>query len=221
MHLGNKALLNKSQTPLLKIGEASLSITNTYRYLGMTLDTQLNFKAHTKIILRNINHKTYMFRRTHPSLTEDSALKVLKCIMLPVIDYADIIHTCTNKTILDRLQNAFERALKTLYPGDRSGIPALSVKAKVNKLSDRRHMHLLDAAFNLTLDHSNIDDRDIRTRAHDGKHLLVKRPKNPIYRKSLEYRLSTTWNSLKTEPRILETKEEFQRWNQKFHSDLI
>ena len=221
MHFGPIAVINKSQKPVLQINNTRLTVTNTYRYLGMTLDSQLNFKEHTKTLLKSVNFKTYLFRRTRIELTDASALDVLISLILPVIDYGDIIYGVTTKTLMNQLQSAFERGLKTAYymDEDRRNVPKLMSKAKVNILSDRRQMHLNTAAFNISSIENNIDIRDIRTRAHDGKLLKVIWPKDPFYRKSLEYRLPTVWNALETDTRNIALKVTFQTWNKKFFLD--
>ena len=170
MHFATVAISRKSQKPVLKIAGSTLAITQTYRYLGMTLDTLLNFKEHTKILLKSINFKTYLFRRERLSLTDDSALKVVKSMILPVIDYGDIIYGTTNKTLLDQVQSAFNRGLKTAYylDDDKRDIDKLLGKAKVNTLLDRREMHMNTAAFKISQIEANVDTRNIRTRAHDG-----------------------------------------------------
>ena len=183
----------------------------------MTLDSQLNFKDHTKTLLKSVNFKTYLFRRTRLELTDISALVVLISLILPVIDYGDIIYGVTTKTLLNQLQSAFERGLKTAYymDDDRRDVAKLMAKAEVNLLSNRREMHMNMASFNISLLPGNVDQRDIRTRAHDGKLLKVIWPKDPFYRKSLEYRLPIVWNNLKTETRNITLKVPFQTWNKK------
>ena len=82
-------------------------------------------------------------------------------------------------------------------------------------------MHLSQAAFDLSLNEQWIDGRDIRTRAHDGKLLTIKRPKKNFYRKSLEFRLPTLWNSFKQDTRNIIEKDKFQRWNKKRYKDIL
>ena len=79
-------------------------------------------------------------------------------------------------------------------------------------------MHINTAAYKLTQVEANLDNRDIQTRAHDGKLLKVTWPKDPLYRRSLEYRLPTAWNDLLVETRNLDNMA-FQAWNKKFYLD--
>ena len=48
MQIGTDANLKSMQKVSLKLGWAALNKTFTYRYLGITIDSNLNFKAYTK-----------------------------------------------------------------------------------------------------------------------------------------------------------------------------
>ena len=221
MQLGTKAHIKRMPRISVKLDNAPLAKAFTYRYLGITIDTNLDFKAHTKGLIRNINHKVYLFRRVRGKLTEESSEKVLRNMILPSIDYGDIIYSVTSKTVLEGLQYAFNRGLKTTYRNEEFHVVPSLRKLKVSRLQDRREMHLYTAAFDLSTNESWIDNRDIRTRAHDQKMLIVNRPKNPFYRKSLEFRVPTLWNSFTNETRSIADKDRFQRWNKKRFKDLL
>ena len=59
----------------------------------------------------------------------------------------------------------------------------------------------------------------LNTRAQHGKLLKIMWPKDPFYRKSLEYRLADTWNNLTIDTRNLDTFDKFQGWNKQFYLD--
>ena len=221
MHFGTKALLEKSQNPSLKINGIPLDHANNYRYLGMSLDTNLNFKIHTKTLLRSVNFKNYLFRNIRLNLPKHAALKVVKCMILPVIDYADTIYMVTTATLLKNLQNAFNRGLKTAYMNQRDTIESLQRESKIGTLERRRIMHMNSASFKASLDNNLIDPRDIRTRAHDARMLVVNRPRDPFYRRSLEYRLATNWNDLHHTTRVIDNKVTFHGWNNKDNQDHL
>ena len=88
-------------------------------------------------------------------------------------------------------------------------------------MDDRRTMHLNTAAFDFSMVEVNIDSRDIRTRAHDERLVKIIRPKNPFYRKSYEFRVSSLWNSFDNEIRAHTEKDKFQRWNKKRYKDIL
>ena len=89
--------------------------------------------------------------------------------------------------------------------------------AKINTLEDRRMLHLKQTAFKLSLDPLNLDNRQIFTRLHDARLLLWKRPRNPLYTKSLEYRLATLWNSLSEDIRQIDNHTTFDTHLEEFY----
>ena len=221
MQLGTDANIKSMQKVSLKIDNAPLTKAHTYRYLGITLDTNLNFKAHTKGLCRNVNYKVKLLRRVRRKLAEKSSAKVLTCMILPTIDYGDTLYNVTNLNILENLQYAFNRGLKTTYNKEEFHVEPCLQKCNVNKLDDRRTMHMNTAAFDFSSDENNLDIRDIRTRAHDERLVKIIRPKNPFYRKSYEFRVSSLWNSFNNEIRAYVDKEKFQRWNKKRFKDIL
>ena len=221
MQLGIKAHIRRMPRITLKLNNEPLAKAFTYRYLGINVDTNLNFKSHTKGVIRSVNHKVYMMRRTRRGIPQKASEKVLKCMIFPAIDYGDLLYGITTKTILENLQYAFNRGLKTTFKDEEFHVEPCLRKLQVNKLEDRRNMHLNTAAFDLSQNDSYIDNRDIRTRAHDQKLLKIKRPINPFYRKSLEFRVPTTWNSFDNDTRSIIDKDRFQRWNKKRFKDLL
>jgi hypothetical protein len=219
--MGTKAHIKRMPRISVKLDNEPLAKAFTYRYLGITVDSNLNFKAHTKGLIRNVNHKVYLFRKVRGKLTDESSEKVLRNMILPSIDYGDIIYGTTTKTILENLQYSFNRGLKTTYRNEEFHVDPCLKKLKVNKLHDRRDMHLATSAFDLSTDDTLVDNRDIRTRAHDQKLLVIHRPINPFYRKSLAFRVPTLWNSFHVDTRNIADKDRFQRWNKKRFKDLL
>ena len=142
-------------------------------------------------------------------------------MILPTIDYGDTLYSVTNQNILENLQYAFNRGLKTTYNNEEFHVDPCLRKCDVNRLDDRRTMHLNTAAFDFSADVNNLDIRDIRTRAHDEHLVKIVRPKNPFYRKSFEFRVSSLWNSFDNEIRAHTENEKFQRWNKKRYKDIL
>ena len=221
MQIGTIANIRSMPKVALKLDDASLTKAHTYRYLGITLDSNLDFKAHTKGTARNVNHKVRLLRRARKKMAEKTSAKVLTSMILPAIDYGDILYSVSTKDSLENLQYAFNRGLKTTYNKEDFHVEPCLRKLGVNTLEDRREMHLSSAAFDFASIDKNIDKRNIRTRAHDNRLVKIVWPKNPHYRKSHEFRVSTLWNSFKDETRAIIDKDKFQRWNKKRYKDIL
>ena len=69
----------------------NLEMVKVYKYLGVFIDTQLNFQHHNKILTRNVNFKVTHFKRIRRFITRKAAELIYKCTILPVLEYADFI----------------------------------------------------------------------------------------------------------------------------------
>ena len=222
MTFANKALANILIHPSLTISNNLIMYTPTYNYLGLHLDNMLDFKKQVDTIAHKLEYKSYMFRRIRNNMTEDAAKKVLKSMILPIADYGDLIYGMCIKTHLWKLQLVINKALRTcLRNKGTTNTEKLLKAADINYLEDRREQHLMQKAFDVSLDIIALDRRIIRTRQHDERLLKVTRPKNPIYRRSIEYRVAIAWNKLDNSIRAYKSREQFKQWNDGKYKDKL
>ena len=177
MVFANKALRRRLVRPRLSIRNDIISYAPSYRYLGVTLDPMLNFNHHIPTVTHSVRHKCVKH-----DLPQEPALKVVKTMVIPIIDYCDVFYDVASKTNLENIQRLVNRSLRITYR--RTGIlntAALHRKAKLNELKDRRHMHILELAFKKSLIDSELDIINIATRRRDQRLLSQKRAKNPAY----------------------------------------
>ena len=222
MTFTTKALANRLVRPKLKIGVDKIEYSPTYCYLGLTLDSMLTFKKHIDIVKRNAEHKVYLLTKVRKTLPDSAALKIVKSMILPAVDYSDIVYMTATKTHLDKIQQIIDKGVRiSLRNKNTINAEKLRKVAKINLLADRRQAHLTKTAFVSSLDDKVIDKRNIRTRAHNARLIKVKRPKNPAYRKSLEFRIAMTWNSLDVQTRAIKDYSAFKRWLDKTLVDKL
>ena len=222
VHFGTQSLLKHTPKPALIINNEIIQSTVTYRYLGITLDNLLSYKQHVQNLTRNVNFKNNLFRKIRLSLTQKSAVDVLTLMILPSIDYGDIIYSSAIKTELNHLQSAFDRGLRTTYLNeDTINAKKLTKLAEINSLIDRREYHLELSAFKLTLEAQELDNRLIFTRLHDGKLLHTIWPKNPHFRKSLRFRQAMSWNSFHKNIRNIDNYASFVIKRKEFYSTKL
>ena len=67
-----------------------------YKYLGrpIHLDSKLSFSSHIAKFIHLALHKLHLFGKIRISINQISALLILKAMLLPVIDYGDVIYIC-------------------------------------------------------------------------------------------------------------------------------
>ena len=75
----------------IKIMDNNLEMVRVYKYLGVFIDTQLNFQHHNKILTRNVNFKVTHFKRIRRFITMKATVLIYKYTILPVLEYADFI----------------------------------------------------------------------------------------------------------------------------------
>ena len=86
MVFANKALRRRLVRPKLSIGNDIISYAPSYRYLGVTLDPMLNFNHHIPTVTHSVRHKVFMFNYVKHDLPQEPALKVVKTMVIPIID---------------------------------------------------------------------------------------------------------------------------------------
>ena len=77
-------------------------------------------------------------------------------------------------------------------------------------LGDRRVAHVNNFMYTRLGNPSYIDNRDIRTRAHDVPLLSVKVPKIEMYKRSLNYAGAVQWNNLDPDIRAIKNLHLFK-----------
>ena len=96
------AQLKKLPTVNIKVDGEMLQTVSSYKYLGTTLDSQLNYGKHVSNVISNASLGLRQLRRTK------AATMVYKNMILPVIKYGDVFMSAAsveNRKKLQVLQN--------------------------------------------------------------------------------------------------------------------
>lgn len=199
--------------PPIKMAEVTLEEVSVYKYLGLYIDSELNFKTHMNMITKNVAHKIYLLAKLKPSLNERGAIIIFKSMILPLFDTGELFYLSASQGLLDGLRILQNRALRIacgLPP--RTNTDQLLVKLNLLPLKKRRILHLLQLARWLAGREENLDQRIISTRMHgrDRKILKVMNPKCDKVTNSFIYRCATLWNSLPTEYHAEMTDDKFK-----------
>ena len=128
----------------LVLGNACVKRVQHYKYLGITLDANLNFsRACRQTSNCKLSSRLGALRRTRKHLTVDAANKVYTATILPLLDYCDIAWSSIGKTACARLYKLQERASKLILPRSREPLKHL----KWLPLAKRRDMHTTTMTF--------------------------------------------------------------------------
>lgn len=200
MSIGPTVRRSKADADISMCG-VMLDEISCYKHLGVKIDCNLDFKAHTKGILKNVSHKVYLLGRIRKYLTTKAAEMVFKSTILPLLDVGDVFYDCTTKSLLDKLQCLQNRAIRIIYRlGSRDNTDKMHSDMKILKLRDRRLLHILQLARWVSDKDENCNTRDLLTRAHEQgrKNLLTYRPNKRRCQQSCSYKAARLWNQLPT-----------------------
>ena len=120
---------------MLRFDGSPLQQVLTYKYLGMTLDNQLNFKAHVNKVIASVSRKLKQFQRMRVFLSARAAMLVYKSMLLPILEYGDVFlsaATLVNRKRLQVLQNKGLRC--ALNKGLETSSKDLHTEAKLLRL---------------------------------------------------------------------------------------
>lgn len=89
LHKQNNSLHVKfvDGTPLKNVEE--------FKYLGLWLDSRLTFRTHIDSIVKSINCSLRILYRSINCFTKQIRLKIITQLLLPIIDYADVVYQNT------------------------------------------------------------------------------------------------------------------------------
>ena len=213
MVFGNSKKIDKLPHFEIMVNNVPLQRALHYKYLGMTLDSQLNYNLHVQKIISNVTVKLKQFRRMRYFLDDKSALLIYKNMILPMIEYGDLFLVGTsieNKKKLQVLQNKGLRC--ALIREKDSNRDELHEEAKILRLKHRRNMHLLSYMYDVshTEKHKLRHQKEgVQTRTQYKKLFKIRKPVTEKFKKSLAYRGPKRWNDLPEELHHLNTRCQF------------
>ena len=104
MAFATRSKVKKCKNVEVRIGEERLKMVPYFKYLGITLDSTLNFSKHISSVIQLICYKMTLLAKLKKYLKDETALLIYKTMLLPYFDYADVIFCKANKKDTDKLQ---------------------------------------------------------------------------------------------------------------------
>ena len=136
----------RSQTKHLRehvlfIDNIKIDRVHTYKYLGITLDANLTYKKHLENVIKTVSYKALLLAKMRKYISQDISLRIYKTMILPVMEYGDILYDGAGKKLIGKLQTLQNRCLRTCLLPDRHTI-RLHELCTIAKPDMRRKMHL-------------------------------------------------------------------------------
>ena len=217
MVFGTANKLKKVPEFELRFEKTPLQQVQSYKYLGLSLDNQLNFNIHVNRLVASASSKLKQFQRMRSFLNTKAALLVYKSMLLPIMEYGDVFlsaATLANRKKLQTLQNKGLRC--ALNKGLEISSDDLHEEAKLYKLKFRREQHTLNLMFDWALDPGKLKTKRIKglaTRSSSKKLLRLKKPRTEKFRNCLTYLGPKKWNSLPVNMQLAGAKTLFTKSN--------
>ena len=106
MLFGTHQLHSRRNNPVLSlyISGNPLSQMNVYKYLGVLLDSNLNFHEHISQVTAKVNQRLGMLKRHRSLLTFNIAHLLYKTTVLPLFDYCSVVYMSAPTTFTIDLQ---------------------------------------------------------------------------------------------------------------------
>ena len=104
----------------ITLGRESVRCCDAFKYLGVILDSSLSLNQHIDHVKKKVSKMLRIFSRVRPSLKIESANRVFKSMILPILDYCGaVFHRCGkgNEKCLESLERRGGRiVLKAAHP---------------------------------------------------------------------------------------------------------
>ena len=141
---------------------------DSFKYLGIKLDSGLTFNEHVKYIKGKIYAKIKLLGRVRWLLDRATALTVYKTLILPVIDYCDFIYNGTsgqNHETLQKMQNCAFRSI--LNVDKRAHTKDTHTSLNMDMLDTRRDKHTAIQIYKFLNDLGPTKCKSMFTYMHD------------------------------------------------------
>ena len=190
----------------LSLCDETLIRTHNYKYLGVYLDSHLNFNVHIDNCCKIVSHKFYLLSKIRRNITQSTCARVFKSMIAPLMDYVDIIYSGSSDLKLSRIQKLQNRGLRICFdgPGYMSRVQLHQIY-RILPLKIRRKYNLRKYMFKQKENPELVVHRDIRTRRYGAVVFETDRPNLQIYKKGAIYRGVEEWNNLPVEIRNIES----------------
>ena len=120
--------LKKDQHLALEINGDVITNSREVKLLGVTLDSQLNFKSHTKALCVKANRKLSAFPRVAKYMDIQKAKLLYKLFIVSTFKYCPLIWIFCGKIANDNIERVHKRALRILLDDHESTFEALLAK---------------------------------------------------------------------------------------------
>ncbi len=206
MVFGTKTALVHKPDLNIRIDGEKLERVSVMKYLGVFLDEHLTFSEHISTVCKKSSQKLGILHKAQEFLDRKTSLIVYKSLVVPYMDYCDVVYMVANEGELKNLHLIQNAACRCILPADkRTNTELMHTELNLTRLAEGRKKHLqIECYKNVTnsegILHSfftPVANRSQRqTQNTDANNMYVRDIRSVCGRKSFSYRGPVTWNSI-------------------------
>ena len=172
-----------------------------HRVLGVIIDNQLSWKAHTVSVSKTISRKLFILSKLRYFLDFESRKMFFNAHIRSHFDYASTVWDGCSDNHIKKLNSLYKRAAKLILPE-----PLLNTDEKLCRigiLPFLKHLSLNKAVFMYNVYHNNVPEYMHRffcpstsTYGTLNKLFIIPYPRIDIYKTSISFSGAQIWNNL-------------------------
>ena len=209
MLFGTQRRLSKHSDLDLYLGFSKINNTNTYKYLGTTLDKSLSLKNNFEKIYKKISSRLRLMSSFRANIDQKSAQLTYNVMISPLFTFNCIVHLNFTNTQIKKITSLDERAHRLIYGTENIPISSLRNSSLrhacglVRKCLDKNICSNFHNYFHL-------NDHQLNTR---NSRYMLKIPKIKLEtaRSSFYFMGAVIYNKLPLNIRKIEDYNEFQK----------
>ena len=198
-----------------------LERVGTFKYLGLMLDSELNFEAHISYTYKKACSKLTMLRKTRICMNQKIACQLYKSLILPQLDYCDVVYMTATKGALKDLQKVQNICCRViLKESNKAHVQDMHNELKLIPLEDRRALHLSqlchkgiyeEPRHSLSKFFKRISETNRRpTRTRNQMNMQLPKLKSSKARLGFAYRGPSHWNHIENEHKLINNYNSFK-----------
>ena len=205
MIFGSKRCRDKVGDPYVTFEGKPIEKVTQYTYLGVKLDQRLKYDLHARALIQKVSDKLTYLRRIRKFINATAALHIYKNMILPILEYGDILLISIDSNLKKKLQTLQNKALKCAL-----GLDPYTETEEVHRLANletlecRRTQHILQLMFKqkdnpFLWKWKKVRRSGAMTRSSKKKQFRLKVAKTERYQRSVTNKAPHMWNELPKE----------------------
>ena len=212
MTLGGRSSQAKCQAITVELNGTTIPKANSVKYLGVTIDRDLNWKLHTSNIRKKAFAAIACIHRVSYHLPLNTRKMLYRSLVLPYVNYCSTIwHTCTQvvSNDIERIQN-YAMRISSISPPPHTPSAPLREKLNWTTLRQRRHNHMLCQVHRCVLQQAPeyLTCKFLHnsyTSTHGSGKLKIPSPRTNKLKMSFQYQGALHYNNLSADIRCMQS----------------